>query len=160
MSFEPDILVTAPDSPRILLVVEAKYRLKDISEIESPLKRYMVKMGAPVGLLISPESIAIYRDRYIRHSEQSVERIGLFKLPRSHHLSQFSLEQAGRSADARAALAFEESVQNWLERLQATNTLDDFSPEASDAISEYVLPALHEGEIRAAHPRENPGRAQ
>jgi len=50
--FEPDILITSEDDPRPAVVVEAKTYLIDLERTEADLKRYMVGMLCPVGLLI------------------------------------------------------------------------------------------------------------
>ncbi len=153
MATAADILVTATDSPRILLVVEAKLQAKDLSGAERQLKIYMTKMGVPIGLIVTPQSIGIYRNRYTQKSEQSIERINFFDVSRSFlKFRQFSSLSEGSPQDK--AFAFEEDVQRWLESLRVTGVTEDFSPEAQDAISDYILPALNEGIIRAAHPKE------
>lgn len=158
MASAPDILVTAPNSPQIFLVVEAKFTGEDLGGFESALERYMAKMGAPVGLLVTPRSIGIYRNRYTGTSEDSIERIKVIDVPQSWiGLSNFSEllseHPTGRNA-SNLALAFEDNVQSWLERLRNPGMLDDLPDDAHDAFSDYVIPALHEGIIRAAHPRE------
>ncbi|SRR6266568_1899570 len=158
MASAPDILVTATDSPRILLVVEAKLAVKDLADIEPQLKRYMVKMGVPVGLFVTPKIMGIYRNKYTGKSEESVERVKLFDIPTSwsvfsRFLHLIPEKSAGQKA-SNVAMAFEENVQSWLEHLRTSGFLQDISPEAQDAFSDYILPALNEGTIRAAHPRE------
>lgn len=80
MAFEPDIVVTDPDSVQVLLVAEAKTSAPT-AESESGLKRYMWKMGCPVGLLVSPESIALYRNRFTGFSDDSIQKVGEFPSP-------------------------------------------------------------------------------
>ncbi len=157
MASAPDILVTAADS-RILLVVEAKFNSKELADIELPLKRYMVQMGVPVGMLVTPKVMGIYRNKYTGTSEKSVERIKLVDIPESWPVfSRFqnllSEKRAGRNASD-LALAFEEQVQSWLEHLQTSGFLQHLSPEAQDVVSDYIVPVLNEGTVRAAHPRE------
>jgi hypothetical protein len=160
MASAPDILVTAPDAPRTLLVVEAKFSTEDLAGLEPALKRYMVKMGVPVGLLVTPKVIGIYRDRYTGTSEKSVERIKLVEVPDSWlTLSNFShalSEHPSGGKTSRLALAFEENVQSWLERLRRPGMLEALPNEAREAFLDHVIPALNEGIIRAAHPREYP----
>ena len=55
MAFQPDILVTSPDEPRVRLVIEAKVTLLNLEQAEADLKRYMVHMQCPIGMLITPE---------------------------------------------------------------------------------------------------------
>jgi hypothetical protein len=157
MASAPDILVTAFDSPRILLVVEAKFAVKELGDVEQALKRYMVKMGAPVGLLITPKLIGIYRNQYRDKSESSVERVRLFDVPKlGPSLARFSqhIEDRSDRKVSSAALVFEENVQAWLEDLRISGLPQEIAPEFQDAFSDYILPALSEGVIRAAHPRE------
>src|SRR2546423_8485963 len=114
MSSQPDILVTAPDSPNILLVVEVHLHLTDIEKNESALKHYMFQMGVPVGMLVSPKLMAIYRHRYREYSEKSVERIGVFKIPDSWSVFDFSHlspEEISNSNDSKTAFIFEHNVQ-------------------------------------------------
>lgn len=159
MASAPDILVTAPDSPQIFLVVEAKFTAKDLDSLESALERYMVKMGAPIGLLVTPRSIGIYRNHYTGTSQESVERIKVIDVPQSwlalSNFSEFLSEHPTGSKASRLALAFEDNVQSWLERLRNPGMLDGLPHDAQDAFSDYVIPALYEGVIRAAHPRES-----
>jgi hypothetical protein len=76
MAFEPDIIVTGPDGP--IMVIEAKVALKDLPRTEEALKRYMVAMQYPFGLLITPEQGWVYRDSYSSLSPTSVERVEAF----------------------------------------------------------------------------------
>jgi hypothetical protein len=47
LAFQPDILVTSPDEPRVTLVIEAKAHLPNIERAEAEIKRYMVSMQCP-----------------------------------------------------------------------------------------------------------------
>ena len=78
MAFQPDIIVTTPDS--VSLVVEAKVTLPNLERTEEGLKQYMVGMQCPVGLLITPERMWLYRDSYTSRSPESVEFVGEFDL--------------------------------------------------------------------------------
>jgi hypothetical protein len=60
MSFQPDIIVTTVDG--ISLVAEAKLALPNFEHTEEDLKKYMVGMQCPVGLLITPDRMWLYRD--------------------------------------------------------------------------------------------------
>jgi hypothetical protein len=158
MASAPDILVTEPDSPRILLVVEAKFSIQDLASVEHALERYMVKMGVPVGLLVTPKTIGVYRNHYTGKSEKSIERVKLIDVPQSWPtLSSFSHalseQPTGRKA-SELALVFEENVQLWMERLRTPGMLDGLPHDAQEAFLDNVIPALNEGVIRAAHPRE------
>jgi hypothetical protein len=163
MASVPDILVTELDSPRILLVVEAKFAVneldvKELDHVEQALKRYMVYMGAPIGLLITPKIIGIYRNQYTAKSESSVKPMKLFDVSKiGPGLSRFLCdlpEDIGGPKISNTALIFEENVQSWLEDLRVSGVPEGTSPELQDAFSDYILPALNTGIIRAAHPRE------
>ena len=142
MAFEPDIVVTAQDDPRINLVVEAKTHLRDMERTEAGLKRYMVGMQCPIGLLITPEHLWLYRDSYVALTPDSVIRVGDF------NISEGIWGQTPPSQSSR----FESFVQQWLEDLPQ-RPLFSFPPDLSDAIREYIIPAVTTGEVRAAHPR-------
>src|SRR5437870_2654256 len=118
MASVPDILVTTADS-RILLVVGAKFNAGELADIELPLKGYMVQMGVPIGLLVTPKIMGIYRNRYTGISEKSVERIKLVDIPESWPaFSRFQslLPKQGSGQNfSGLALDFEEQVQSWLE---------------------------------------------
>lgn len=63
MAFEPDIVVTGPEPSEIALVVEVKASSRAIGESERQLKSYMAAVRSPVGLLVTPDWLRIYRDR-------------------------------------------------------------------------------------------------
>lgn len=155
MSFEPDIIVTDADSPRWRMVVEAKLHLTDRKRAEAALKRFMLGMGAPLGLILSPSHLAIYRDSFRDFSNDSIELVGDFDVPPES--SPFSVG-GGPSSEydrgAEAGFAFERNVQTWLEEIASTREIHGFIPEARKALAEHVLPALSGGMIRAAGPRE------
>jgi hypothetical protein len=141
MAFRPDILVTTPDEPRAALVVEATVQLSDLDRTEQQLKEYMVSMQCPVGLLVTPERIHLYRDLYTDRSPRSVQRIG-----------EYDAAPLWAHRPPEDPVRFEGFVQDWLERLtdQPTRHLPR---ELGEALREYVLPALSQGEVRAAGPR-------
>jgi hypothetical protein len=139
MAFEPDILITTPDG--ITLVVEAKTALRDLERTEEDLKQYMIGMQCPVGLLITPERMWLYRDFYTARSPVSVKRVG-----------EFNARPMWRQPPPSQGEAFEVFVQQWLEDL-AKQPTGEFPEELRDALREYVLPAVVGGEVRAAHPQ-------
>jgi len=139
MAFHPDILVTTPDG--ITLVVEAKVTLPDIKRTEEDLKQYMVLMQCPVGLLITPERMWMYRDFYTTRSPQSVQRVG-----------EFNIQALWRQTPPSQGAPFEIFVQQWLEDLSLQPTRE-LPKELREALRENVLPAVATGDVRAAHPR-------
>jgi hypothetical protein len=140
MPFEPDIIVTDPGSSQVLLIVEAK--LNDSSPgSEEQLGRYMREMGCPIGLFVSPRSIALFRNLFT--AQDSIQKLGGYPTPTNWE--QFA--RPGRGAE------FESFIQTWLERLSEGVKPSDLPHEATDALTRHVLPALIAGEIRAAGPR-------
>jgi len=155
MGFEPDIIVTDADSPRWRMIVEAKPYLADQKYAESNLKRYMLAMGAPLGLIISASHMAIYRDSFRDFSDDSIELVGDFDIPAGSFPS--SIGRASSSdyiKRAEAGFTFERDIQAWLEEIASTHEIHGLAPEAQRALAEHVLPALSGGIIRAAGPRE------
>ncbi len=139
MAFQPDIIITTPDG--IMLVIEAKVYVSNLERTEEDLKQYMFGMQCPVGLLITPERMWLYRDSYTTRSPQSVQRVG-----------EFDPKPLWQQPPPSQGAAFEMFVQQWLEDL---GKLPDrnLPNELREAIREYVLPAVTAGDVRAAHPR-------
>lgn len=154
MPFSPDILVTRDDGSRIVLVVEAKRTSKIREEDESQLKFYMTQMRCPTGLLITPEAIEIFRDRYTGHSEESVERVGIFPAPAQWEIFKVPHHDL-KVSDARLAQDFEEAVRSWFEELSSSPSAKstDISADTKEALADYVIPALAEGILRSGGPR-------
>ena len=141
MAFQPDILVTTPGAPAVSLVVEAKTSLPNLERTEQELKRYMILMQCPTGLLITPERMWLYRDFYTSLSPQSVRCIG-----------EFNLKPLWDQPLPANGTRFEAFVQHWLEDL-ANRSTKSLPPDLRDAIQDYILPAVTTGDVRAAHPR-------
>ena len=139
MAFRPDILVTTPDG--VVLVIEAKVTLPDLERSEQQLREYMVGMQCPVGLLITPERMWLYRDFYTARSPQSVQRVG-----------EFNARALWDKQPPTEGALFESFVQRWLEGL-ARRPAEELPDEVRESLREYVLPALTGGDVRAAHPR-------
>jgi hypothetical protein len=144
MTLWPDIVVTRPDSPEILLVVEVK-GTADKKRSEGALKSYMVHVSCPVGMLVTPEQVRFYRNRYTDYGPQAVELIA--ECPTSELLGTVP-----QKALAESELELERSVEERLERLQAGS--DQSWPSAvREAIESSVLPAVSGGIVRAGGPR-------
>jgi hypothetical protein len=140
MAFEPDIVITGPEG--ITLVVEAKVTLHNLTRTEQELKQYMVRMRCPIGLLITPEHMWLYRDFYTVDSTQSVQRVGEFDVAKLWHRKPPAL-----------GVDFEAFVQQWLEELGAEYPNRELPRELNEALGEYILPAVATGDMRAAHVR-------
>jgi hypothetical protein len=141
MGFQPDILVTSPDAPRVTLVIEAKVHLPDFDRTEAQLKQYMVGMQCPIGMLITPERMWLYRDSYTSRTPDSIERVG-----------EYNIKSLWREPPPAQETLFEAFVQHRLEDLARRPALE-LPNDLRGALREYILPAIMTGEVRAAHPR-------
>lgn len=141
MAFQPDILVTSPDEPRVSLVIEAKVSLPNLERTEAQLKEYMVRMQCPLGMLVTPERMWLYRDSYISRNADSIQRIGEYKI------KSLWLEPPPTQGPL-----FEAFVQHRIEDLAKTPS-QGLPNDLRDALQEYVLPAVTGADVRAAHPR-------
>src|ERR1700674_4061478 len=139
MAFEPDILINTPDGR--VMVIEAKVTLNDLPRTEEALKRYMVGMQYPFGLLITPEKGWVYRDSYANLSPASVQRV-----------EEVDTTPIWRENPPRSPRDFEAFVQRWIEDLADFPT-HSLPPQFKDIVQGYVLPAIAAGEVKAAHPR-------
>ena len=140
MAFEPDIIITTPEG--ITLVVEAKVNLQNLPRSEAELKQYMVRMRCPVGLLITPQHMWLYRDFYMADAAESVQRVGEFDVAKLWH-----------QKPPVQGVAFEAFVQQWLGDLIAEYPNRELPKELNEALGEYILPAVSTGDMRAAHVR-------
>jgi hypothetical protein len=146
MAFEADIIVTDPESSDIAMVVEAKTSMHDLESSERQLKRYMAGMRCPVGLIVTPEQLRLYRNRYLSSSEDTIELVGAFDV---HDVLNYK-----RSGDGRYdAFEFEGFVQAWLEGLGSEAGLQELPAELRRAAQWYIFPAVSQGVVRAGHPR-------
>jgi hypothetical protein len=144
MPFRPDIVITRPDSPEVLLVVEVKSRIADVTNAEAQLKRYMVQINCPVGMLVTDRDTHFYRNTYTSYDEQTVHIIG----------SCPTGELFGRLLD-RASLTESElewHTYHWLEGLGSRSSAD-WPASVREAIESSVLPSVMSGTVRAGGPR-------
>jgi len=148
MAFEPDIIVTGAESSEIALVAEVKTNIRDIESTKLQLKKFMAAMRCPVGLLVTPDRLWLFRDRYLSSSEDSIAQVAEFDVK---SVLNFERARTGR-ADA---LAFEQLVQSWLEGLDTESGLRELPSELRRAAQLYIVPAISQGTIRAGHPRSS-----
>jgi hypothetical protein len=147
MPAEIDIIVSSPDSTEARLIVEAKLVMQDRAAAEAQLKLSMLQLSCPVGLIITPERMWIYSDRYTSSTPGSIQTIGDFAIG---HLLRFTPSDRSPREGGR----FESAVQHWLENLPQTA-----SPELINdsslwrALNTYIIPAIETGKVRAAAPR-------
>lgn len=151
MAFEPDIVVLGPEASEIAMVVEAKMRTpsmsrRSIDDTERQLMAYMAAVRSPVGLLVTPEILRVYRDQYLPSQDGSVVRVGEFNAT-----GLFRTEPDAKGSAA--ALAFEREVQSWLENLATESGLRQLTPELRRVYQQYLAPALAQGVVRSGHPR-------
>lgn len=152
MPFEPDILVTSSDGTRRWLVAEVKLSAQGLNASEPQLKRYMVRYRYPTGLLVTPESVRIYRDTFTSYEADSVECVGEFSLIGVLDPDVLSTMSAIEDSRLRS-FRLEDAVQDWLEGLRSASVVAALPPGLRAAVQEHVVPALEEGEVRAAGPR-------
>ena len=147
MGFAPDVIVTSPEGPEIFLVAEAKLALGNGHYLESELKRYMVRNRCPVGLVFTPDRLWVYADRYTSMDTNSIERVGEFSIVGL-------LPEQVRTGEERG-VAFERAVQQWLEELLDKGVREKLPAELLKVVNDLILPAIEEGDVRAAHPRSS-----
>ena len=143
MPLRLDIVVTRPDSPEVLLVVEVKGSVADQKSTEAALKSYMVHMSCPVGMLVTPEQVRFYRNRYTDYAPQTIEMIG--ECPTRELLGTLP-RRAMTESD------LEGPVEEWLERVRLGAELS-WPPSVREAIESSVLPVVSGGVVRAGGPR-------
>jgi len=146
MAFEPDIVVTDPESAQFALVVEVKAESRGLGESVRQLKTFMLGAGCPIGLLVTPERLWILRDQYLSSSEDSIAEVGEFDVK-----DVLNFRPSG--AAGRDALAFERLVQSWIEGLSTESGLRELPAGLRGAAEMYIVPAISQGVVRAGHPR-------
>jgi hypothetical protein len=146
MPFVPDIVVTGTDTPKVLVAVEAKTEETDFRRAATEVREYLFRMSSPVGLLVFPQRLWIFRNTYSGADEKAVEQLGPYELPDA------VWKNAGVDPQSKG-YHFEASVQALLEHLAATHEIQNASPQLVSALETYVLPSLSFGIVRAAGPR-------
>src|SRR6266446_4728738 len=139
MAFQPDIIITTPDG--ISLVAEAKVTLPNLKRTEEDLKQYMVRMQCPIGMLITPERMWLYRDSYTTRAPDSIQQVG-----------EYNIKSLWREPPPTEGTLFEVFVQRRLEDLAKTPA-QGLPGDLREALRQYILPAIATGDVRAAHPR-------
>jgi hypothetical protein len=145
--FEPDLIITADEGTDLVMVVEVKRCLTHLAETESQLREYMLAMRCPFGLLATPKTLRLYHDQYLSASEDSVKLVGVYAAPPDWAIWEY------RQNSTQTGGGFEDAVQGWLERLKTESGLRLLPPDFREAVEHYLIPALNQGAVRAAHPR-------
>jgi hypothetical protein len=146
MPAQADIIVSSPDSTEVKLVVEAKLQSFELGKTEPQFKNFMLQLRCPLGLLVSPQRLWVYQDRFTSDTQDSIELVGDFDIT---GLIKFQQPPTG------AGVAFEKAVQAWLEDdLSRSASLSEVrDPKLLGIINHYILPAVETGVVRATGPR-------
>jgi hypothetical protein len=153
MAFVPDIVVTGPDTPHVLVAVEAKTEAGEaqFQRVAREIRQYLFRMSSPVGLVVFPERLWVFHNTYAGTDESAIEQLGPYDLP------NILWENAGVAPQVKG-LQFEAAVQTWLEHLAKTHNIENASPDLNSALETYLFPALNLGIVRAAGPRSFLGK--
>ncbi len=119
--------------------MDATTSLPNLEQTEEQLVHYMLGMQCPTGILVTPNRMWVYSDLYT--SPPSVTRI-----------AEFDTQGLWQQRPPEEESSFELFVQLWLESLAQLPT-KDLPHNVTEALREYILPAVASGEVRAAHPR-------
>ncbi len=145
MAFTPDVVVTTDYSPStIALVGEAKGAAANLDEAALQLKGYMLLMGCPVGIIITPQVLRIYKYRFLGRTQDSIELVGDFP---SSELFE------AREPATRTGSAVESTLVGWLDELARTGHVAVSDQRLKSAINEHILPAVSGGRVSIVHPR-------
>lgn len=137
-----DLLVLAPDTPQVGLVVEVKGTVPNKADAEVQLKRYMLGKGCPVALLVTLAKTWMYRDTYADEDDERFELVGEFDTT-----VLLSLDAAPASERE-----LERAVFDWLERLAASwSAALPSSDPAKAAVVEHMVPVVSEGRVVYGH---------
>lgn len=153
MAFKPDIIVTHGDVHELVLVVDVRQHLADLEAVELGLRRYMSGTRCPLGMLVTPQTLRLYRDRYTGDGKGPVELVGEYSV---EGLFAPDLANATRASAAQRDFELEDTVQSWLEQLTDGRERARLPRSLREGIEAHVLPALEESEISAAHIRWRP----
>ena len=145
MAFTPDVIVTTDYSPAsIALVGEAKGATANLDEAALQLKEYMLLMGCPVGIILTPQVLRIYKYRFLGRAPDPIELVGDFP--------------PGELLEAREPLAGTESavestLVGWLDELAHAGQVSVSDQRLRSAVNEHILPAVSGGRVSIVHPR-------
>jgi len=140
--------VRKEDTKEIQLICEVKVLRNQLDDAEIQLKKSMAGLSCPLGLLVTPDVLRVYMDRYTSDNPaQSVERIGEFDArPLFRHM--YTAKKIESEPD------FEAVVQHWLESLPQTFSSEHMDDKRLAAVlGTFILPAIATGSVSAAAPR-------
>lgn len=144
----PDIVVVSPDG-EYLVIVEVKFNdhFPNRQDVIEQLKSLMASMGCSVGLAITGDHILLLRDSLEKSDGESIFVVGEALLP--EHLRP----SANKQWQGQYELEFESQVQQWLETLKHTSSLENLPSDLRQLLREPTISLLRLGDIRAAGPR-------
>jgi hypothetical protein len=140
MPVSPDIVVTKPDLPEIVLAVEIKLARVPPQVAAAQLKGYMARQSCPLGMLVTPDDTFFLRNPFTGYDAETILNAG-----------------ECRTKDLLGAVpATEEElelrVEQWLESLPAQERRS-WPASAQEAMEFLVIPAVTGAIVRAAGPR-------
>lgn len=145
---QPDLVVVSSDQIGPLLAVEVKLAAWDLDQVENRLGEFMDRVGCPIGLIVTPKRILLYRNTF---REPVLKRLGDFLFepdPAGWLPAAQELNPQARS------FYFERAVQDWLESLSQPSVRAALPDSLREAFESYVVPALLQGELRVTGPRK------
>lgn len=149
----PDLVVLSNELLEYTLAVEVKAgEAWDLDRTENRLGTFMEQVSCPVGLIITPKQILVYRNTY---QEPTLKRIGEFQFEPDRYDWHAALN--GPPGQERAFL-FERAVQDWLDGLVNPGERALLPKGLRECFDQYVVPSLLQGELRVTGPRSGPLR--
>jgi hypothetical protein len=143
MAFIPDVIVTTYYSPATVgLVAEVKAATANLDDTGFQLKHYMLRMGCPVGIILTPKVLRVYKNQFLEEAKDSIQMVGDFP---SGELFK------ARHALTETELAVEHVLVAWLEELAQTGQPGVSDPALKSAINEHILPAIIDGHVSTLH---------
>ncbi len=142
MAFEPDIIGRNEETSRTLFVAAVEAYPQDPDESVRGLKAYMDSRNIEIGLLVTPERLWLYHNRYLP-SDNPIEEVGQFDVK---NIFRFR----GTGDVKEDEFEFERRVQYWLDDLTESSPLP---PALRIAAERYLIPVISDGLLGATHPR-------
>ncbi|MBX3467337.1 MAG: hypothetical protein KF878_10640 [Planctomycetes bacterium] len=145
MSAEADVLVLAPDLPKVALIAEVRTPPDDrgeLSEERQDLRARMLRNKAAVGLMVTPDRTWVYHDTYA-DSDEPIELVDEFP-------TALLLGLTEPPASERELVR---SLVHWLRRL--TTGSPAALPSAASVrnrLARHLLPAMAEGRVQTTGP--------
>jgi hypothetical protein len=140
----PDIVVTKPESPEVLLAVEVKAGIAGVHVAEAQIKHYMVHQSCPVGMLVTVEDTSFFRNPYSGYEAETIQKIAECRT------NELLGGMPDKAALTESYLALR--VEQWLESLPASGRRA-WPPSVAEVIESLVLPSVTGGIIRATGPQ-------